>query len=150
MFFSWGKEYRLDRRCSGCQRGRPDPHAGSPARPLHLGTAAPRQRCSCMCREVDFVLFLMNKHGNLGLSTLWCLSPLSHRVWQICLPNKPLARAWQNTRTVGTTQSSNRACLASDRGSSLLPCLSDISASRAAGPQAHRNASSCSGREVLT
>lgn len=53
----------------------------------------------------------VNKQGNLGLSLLQCLSPLSQCVWQICFPNKPLATAWQKKKKPAPTVSLGQAIL---------------------------------------
>lgn len=67
----------------------------------------------------------VNKQGNLGLSLLQCLSPLSQCVWQICFPNKPLATAWQKKKKNlhQRYRWDKQSCLTSHRGGSLLLCF---------------------------
>lgn len=72
-------------RSSGCQCRPP----GLLPNSIQTKVQVPVQRCG-LCAFSE-----MNKQGNVGLSTPRCVSPLSQCVWQICFPNKPLARVWQ-------------------------------------------------------
>lgn len=57
-----------------------------------------------VCRFGLWAFSEVNKQGNMRLSALQCLSPLSQCVWQICFPNKPLARAWQEPAAPGSPE----------------------------------------------
>lgn len=78
------------------------------------------QRCGLCAFSV------MNKQGNLGLSTLRCLPPLSRSGRFAFQTSLWPERGRKKPHTVSTIRRSDLACLTSDRGSSLLPCFSDM------------------------